>query len=112
MKSARYLLAVLILLGAALAACSGNFGSGTTPPNGLLPSGNLAGISPSPTPTPNSANNIVTYGSLSAFQPLPSAAGYGGAIAFTVPSPNPSGFTEVAIGATLSVVRPADAPDL
>jgi hypothetical protein len=112
MKSARYLLAVLILLGAALAACSGNFGSGTTPPNGLLPSGNLAGISPTPTPTPNSANNIVTYGSSTTFQPLPTVAGYGGAIAFPVPSPRPSGFSDIAIGATLSVVRPPDIPDL
>jgi hypothetical protein len=112
MTSARFLLAVLILAGAVLAACSGNFGSGTTPPNGLLPSGNLAGINPTPSPTPNSASNIVTYGSSAAFQPLPSAAGYGGAIAFTVPSPKPSGFTDVSIGATLSVVRPTDAPDL
>jgi hypothetical protein len=112
MKSARFLVAVLILLGAALAACSGNFGSGTTPPNGLLPSGNLAGISPTPTPTPNSASDIVTYGSSTAFQPLPSAAGYGGAIAFTVPSPKPSGFSDIAVGATLSVVRPTDVPDL
>jgi hypothetical protein len=112
MNSARYLIAVLILLGAALAACSGNFGSGTTPPNGLLPSGNLAGINPTPTPTPNSASNIVTYGSSTAFQPLPTVAGYGGAIAFTVPSPKPSGFTDIAIGATLSVVRPPDIPDL
>jgi len=112
MTSARFLLAVLILLGAALAACSGNFGSGTTPPNGLLPSGNLAGISPTPTPTPNSASNIVTYGSSTSFQPLPTVAGYGGAIAFPVPSPKPSGFADVAIGATLSVVRPPDIPDL
>ncbi len=112
MNSARFFVAVLILVGAALAACSGNFGSGTTPPNGLLPSGNLAGISPTPTPTPNSASDILTYGSSSAFQPLPNAAGYGGAIAFTVPSPKPSGFTDIAVGATLSTVRPTDAPDL
>jgi len=112
MNSARYLLAVLILLGAALAACSGNFGSGTTPPNGLLPSGNLAGINPTPTPTPNSASNIVTYGSSASFQPLPTVAGYGGAVAFPVPSPKPSGFTDIAVGATLSVVRPPDIPDL
>ena len=112
MNSARFLVAVLILVGAALAACSGNFGSGTTPPNGLLPSGNLAGINPTPTPTPNSASNIVTYGSSTAFQPLPTAAGYGGAIAFPVPSPKPSGFADVAVGATLSLVRPSDVPDL
>lgn len=112
MNVARFFVAVLILLGAALAACSGNFGSGTTPPNGLLPSGNLAGINPTPSPTPNSANNIVTYGSNADFQPLPNAAGYGGAIAFPVPSPKPSGFSDVAIGATLSLVKPEAAPDL
>jgi hypothetical protein len=112
MNSARFLIAVLLLAGAMLAACSGNFGSGTTPPNGLLPSGNLAGIVPTPTPTPNSASNIVTYGTLSSFQPLPSAAGYGGAIAFPIPSPKPSGFTDIAIGATLSLLSPSDAPDL
>jgi hypothetical protein len=112
MNSARFLVAVLILFGAALAACSGNFGSGTTPPNGLLPSGNLAGMNPTPTPTPNFASNIVTYGSSTAFQPLPSAGGYGGAIAFPVPSPKPSGFTDIAVGATISTVRPTDAPDL
>jgi hypothetical protein len=112
MNSARFLVAVLILVGAALAACSGNFGSGTTPPNGLLPSGNLAGISPTPTPTPASASNIVTYGSSSAFQPLPQAGGYGGAIAFPIPSPKPSGFTDIAVGATISTVRPSDVPDL
>ena len=77
-----------------------------------MPSGNLAGINPTPTPTPNSASNIVTYGSIAEFQPLPNVAGYGGAIAFAVPSPKPSGFTDVAIGATLSVMRPQDAPDL
>ena len=112
MNSARFLVAVLILVGAVLAACSGNFGSGTTPPNGLLPSGNLAGMNPTPTPTPNSASNIVTYGSSAAFQPLPSAGGYGGAIAFPIPSPKPSGFSDVAVGATLSLVRPSDVPDL
>src|SRR5580692_2103069 len=112
MNSARFLVAVLILVGAALAACSGNFGSGTTPPNGLLPSGNLAGINPTPTPTPNSASNIVTYGSSTSFQPLPTVGGYGGAIAFPVPSPKPSGFADIAVGATLSVVRPPDIPDL
>ena len=112
MNVARFFVAVLILLGAVLAACSGNFGSGTTPPNGLLPSGNLAGINPTPSPTPSSASNIVTYGSLADFQPLPSVGGYGGAIAFSVPSPKPSGFADVAVGATLSIDRPQNAPDL
>jgi hypothetical protein len=113
MNSARFLVAVLVLAGAVLAACSGNFGSGTTPPNGLLPSGNLSGLSPTPTPTPNSASNIVTYGDSTTFQPLPNAAGWGGAIAFpAAPSPKPSGFDAVAIGATVAVVAPTDAPDL
>lgn len=112
MNVARFFVAVLLVFGAALAACSGNFGSGTTPPNGLLPSGNLAGVNPTPTPTPNSANNIVTYGSSADFQPLPNVGGYGGAIAFPVPSPKPSGFSDDPIGATLSVVKPQDAPDL
>jgi hypothetical protein len=108
----RYFVAVLVLAGAVLAACSGNFGSGTTPPNGLLPSGPLSGLFPSPSPSPNSASNILTYGQTADFQPLPSAAGWGGAISFTVPSPKPSGFEPVAIGATVAVVAPTDAPDL
>jgi hypothetical protein len=108
----RFFVAVLVLAGAVLAACSGNFGSGTTPPNGLLPSGPLSGLAPSPTPTPNSASNILTYGSSADFQNLPAAAGWGGAISFTVPSPKPSGFDPVAIGATVAVVAPTDAPDL
>lgn len=110
--SARFFIAVLVLGGAVLAACSGNFGSGTTPPNGLLPSGNLSGIAPSPSPTPNSASSIVTYGSSAEYQPLPSVAGWSGAIAFGVPSPKPSGFEPVAVGATVAVVAPTDAPDL
>jgi hypothetical protein len=112
MNGARFLAAVLVVAGSVLAACSGNFGSGTTPPNGLLPSGPLSGINPTPTPTPNSASNIVTYGQTTAFQPLPNAAGWGGAIAFTVPSPKPSGFDSIAIGATVAVVAPTEAPDL
>jgi hypothetical protein len=112
MNSARFLVAVLVLAGAVLAACSGNFGSGTTPPNGLLPSGPLSGLAPTPSPTPNSASNIVSYGDTTAFQPLPEAAGWSGAIAFPVPSPKPSGFETVAVGATMAVVAPTDAPDL
>jgi hypothetical protein len=94
MNNARLLIAVLVVVGATLAACGGNFGSGATPPGGLLPSGNLSGINPTPTPTPNSASNIVTYGTIADFQPLPSAAGYGGAIAFPAPSPKPSGWRD------------------
>jgi hypothetical protein len=43
---------------------------------------------------------------------MPNVGGYGGAIAFPVPSPKPSGFDDVPIGVTLSLVAPADSPDL
>ena len=107
MNSARFLVAVLILAGAALAACSGNFGSGTTPPNGLLAVGQFGrhqSDADARRRTPRATSS--TYGSLDAFQPLPNVAGYGGAIAFPVPSPKPSGFADVAVGATLSIVSP------
>jgi hypothetical protein len=110
--NARSVLALLILTGAALAACSGSFGSGTSAPGGLLPSGPLGGIPPTASPTPNSASDIVTYGDSTAFQPLPQVAGYGGAIAFEVPSPRPSGFQAIPVGVTLTVASPTDAPDL
>jgi hypothetical protein len=112
MSSARFVLAFLILSGAALAACSGNFGSGTTPPGTLLPSGPLSGIAPTPSPTPNSASAIVTYGDTDAFQTMPTVEGYGGAIAFPVPSPKPSGFEAVPVGVTVGVLSPSDTPDL
>ncbi len=112
MHLARFVLALLVVAGAALAACSGNFGAGTSAPNGLLPSGPLSGIPPTPSPTPTSASNIVTVGDSTLFQPLASVAGYGGAIAFETPSPRPSGFQAVPVGATLSLALPTDAPDL
>ncbi len=112
MFQARFILAVLIILGSALAACSGGLGSGTSAPGGLLPSGPLSGIAPSPSPTPDSASAIVTYGDSTQFQPLPELQGYGGAIALEVPSPRPSGFQAIPIGVTLSVREPADTPDL
>jgi hypothetical protein len=110
MLQARFLLAALIVAGAALAACSGNFGAGTTQPGQVIPSGPLNPASP--TPTPNSASGIVTYGQSEALQNLPQVAGYGGAIAFSVPSPKPSGFDSVPVGVTVAVVAPTDAPDL
>jgi hypothetical protein len=110
--NARFLLALAILTGAALAACGGSFGSGASAPGGLIPSGPLSGVAATASPTPDSASNIVTYGDSAAFQPLPQAAGYGGAIAFEVPSPRPSGFQSVPIGATVTVASPTDAPDL
>ena len=112
MSLARFSVAAFVLAGAALAACGGSFGSGTTPPNALIPSGSLSGIAPTPSPTPAAANNIVTCCATTAFQPLASAAGYGGAIAFPVPSPKPSNYADVAIGATISVTLPTDTPDL
>lgn len=112
MFNARFLLALLIVTGAGLAACGGNFGAGTSAPGGLLPSGPLSGIGASPSPTPNAASDIVTYGDSDTFQPLPQVAGYGGAIAFEVPSPRPSGFQSIPVGVTLTIAPPTDAPDL
>ncbi len=112
MRNARFLFALLVVAGAALAACSGNFGAGTSAPNGLLPSGPLGGVTATASPTPASASNIVTYGDSTAFQPLPQAAGYGGAIAFEVPSPRPSGFQAIPIGATLAITAPSDSPNI
>jgi hypothetical protein len=108
----RFFVAIAIVSGAALAACGGSFGSGATPPGGLLPSGPLSGVTATASPTPSYASDIVTYGDSSQFQPLPSAAGFGGAIAFEVPSPRPSGFEAVPVGATLTLAEPTDAPDL
>ena len=112
MFNARFIFALLILAGAALAACSGNFGAGTSSPGGLLPSGPLSGVAATSSPTPSSASAIVTYGDSSQFQPLPEVAGYGGAIAFDVPSPRPSGFAAVPVGVTLSISSPPDTPDI
>lgn len=106
----RYVLAALVLAGSALAACSGNFGAGTTAPPGVIPSGPLNPSSP--TPTPVSANGIVTYGQTEAMQPMPNVGGYGGSVAFPVPSPRPSGFDNVPIGVTVALIAPTDAPDL
>ncbi len=110
MLNARFLLAAFLVSGAALAACSGNFGAGSTAPGQVIPSGPLNPGSPSP--SPNSANGIVTYGESDTMQQLPTVGGYGGAISFPVPSPKPSGFDNVPIGVTLALVAPTDAPDL
>lgn len=110
MVQARLVLAGLILAGAALAACSGNFGSATTQPGQVIPSGPIN--PPTATPSPSSGSGIVTYGESDALQPLPQVGGYGGAIAFAVPSPRPSGFDNIPVGVTLSVNSPSDAPDL
>ena len=73
---------------------------------------------------------ILTYGESTAFQPLPEVGGYGGAIAFpkapeptAAPAPKSKGKKDatpepaptpvaVSIGATLSIVKPQDGPDL
>ena len=117
-----------VVLGAAVASCSGSFGSGTGMPN-TLASPSFGG--PSSAPTPASQSSIVlTYGESTAFQSLPEVGGYGGAIAFPkAPDPTPapaakgkkSGSPEpvasptpvaVSIGVTLSIVKPQDGPDL
>ena len=110
MLNARILLAALVIVGATLAACSGNFGAGTSAPGQVIPSGPFNPATPSP--TPNSASGIVTYGQSTDLQPIPTVGGYGGAIAFGVPSPKPSGFDNVPVGVTVGVVAPTDAPDL
>jgi hypothetical protein len=106
----RSLLAAFVLAGAALAACSGNFGAGTTAPPGVIPSGPLNPSSPSPTPV--SANGIVTYGQSDAMQPMPNVGGYGGTVSLPVPSPRPSGFDNIPVGVTVALVAPTDAPNL
>ncbi|MDB5028358.1 MAG: hypothetical protein JWO66_2047, partial [Candidatus Eremiobacteraeota bacterium] len=121
-----------VLLGAAVASCSGSFGSGSGMPN-TLASPSFGGPS-TPTPPPNQSSVIVTYGESTAFQSLPEVAGYGGSIAFpkapdptAAPaakgktprkdgSPEPAAAAPtpvaIAIGATLSTVKPQDGPDL
>ncbi|MEA2665564.1 MAG: hypothetical protein QOI11_2508 [Candidatus Eremiobacteraeota bacterium] len=121
-----------VVLGAAAAACSGSFGQGTGIPQ---PLGSLAGSGvASPTPPATTSSVIVTYGDSAAFQNLPEVGGYSGAIALpTAPPPgtataapaakgrrgkgNPSPEAaptpeSIAIGASLSTVKPEDGPDL
>ncbi len=114
-----------IVLGAAGAACSGSFGSGTGMPN-TMASPSFGGPA-TPLPSPSAASVVLTYGESTAFQPLTEVGGYGGSVAFpkaaaptAVPSPKGKNATPVpaptpvsiAIGATLSVVKPQDGPDL
>ena len=81
----------------------------------------------SATPTPSSSTVVLTYGESDAFQSLPEVAGYAGAIAFPKApaavsaakepaakgSPAPAATpVSIAIGATLSVVKPDDGPDV
>jgi len=82
-----------------------------------------------PSPAPSAASVILTYGTSTEFQSLTEVGGYGGAIAFpkapeptAAPSPKstPKNATPaaaptpvaIAIGATLSIVKPQDGPDL
>jgi hypothetical protein len=120
--------AACVVLGAAVAACSGSFGSGTGLPN-TMATPNFGGNA-SPTPPSTSSSVIVTYGESTAFQSLPEVGGYGGSIAFpkapeptaapspkgkpkkdATPEPGPAAVA-VSIGATLSIVKPQDGPDL
>jgi hypothetical protein len=118
-----------VVLGAAVASCSGSFGSGSGLPN-TLASPSFGG--PSTPPTPATASSVIlTYGESTSFQSLSEVGGYSGSIAFpkapepTVPpaaknktpkkdaSPEPSPTAvAVSIGATLSIVKPQDGPDL
>jgi hypothetical protein len=116
-----------VVLGASAASCSGSFGSGTGLPNAAA-SPSFGGPSSAPTP-PTQSSVILTYGESTAFQSLTEVAGYGGAIAFpkapeptaapqkgkpgknATPEPAPTPVA-VAIGATLSIVKPQDGPDI
>jgi hypothetical protein len=119
-----------VVLGAAVASCSGSFGSGSGLPN-TLASPSFGGPSSAPTP-PTQSSVIVTYGESASFQTLPEVGGYSGSIAFPkAPEPtaapaskaktSKNGSPEpvaaptpvaVSIGATLSTVKPQDGPDL
>jgi hypothetical protein len=120
--------AACVVLGAAVAACSGSFGSGTGLPN-TMATPNFGGNA-SPTPPSTSSSVVLTYGESTAFQALPEVGGYGGSIAFpkapeptaapspkgkpkkdATPEPGPTAVA-VSIGATLSIVKPQDGPDL
>lgn len=111
--------AACALLGAALVACSGNLGSGTSGPVPLASLGPGGGVA-SPTPTPNNSSVVLTYGENTSFQNLPEVGGFSGAIAFpkaTPPTPAPKStavptIEPVAIGAKLWSVKPDDGPDL
>lgn len=113
------------MLGAAVAACSGSFGSGTGMPT-TMSSPSFGGPT-TPSPSPTAASVVLTYGESTAFQPLTEIGGYGGEIAFpkapeptAEPSPKGKNATpaaaptpvSIAIGVTLSVNKPQDGPDL
>jgi len=115
-----------VVVGAVVASCSGSFGSGTGLPQTL---GSMSPGNPTPSPTPNSTSTILTVGESTAFQALPEIGGYSAQIAFPKVAPEtkaPSAKTPdpkasptaaptpvaIAIGATLSVVKPEDGPDL
>jgi hypothetical protein len=116
-----------VLLGAAIAACSGSFGSGSNSP---IPLGSLGPSGPAtPTPPATSSSVVLTYGDSDAFQNLPIVGGYSGAIAFpkappptappsakpgkggASPAPAPTALS-IAIGATLFITKPDEGPDL
>lgn len=113
MKLARSVFAAPFAFAAALAACSGNLGGGSS----TLPSGQSSPlqqiVQPSPTASPLSASNIATLGESTAPQPLPTIAGYGGTVAFPKPAAAPTGKASpgpVAVGITAAIVEPTDAP--
>jgi hypothetical protein len=113
-----------IAMTAALAACSGNLGGGqsTLPGTPQGGSSNIQQVAQAaPTPTPNSASDVATYG-VGGPQPLPTINGWGGSIAFAnaaitatgspdpKATPPPPGANTVSVGLTSSIVEPADSP--
>ena len=91
--------------------------------------GTAAPGNPTPSPTPNSSSTILTIGESTAFQSIPEIGGYAAQVAFPKvaaeatkapaakdgKSPAPASAptpVAIAIGATLSVIKPEDGPDL
>jgi hypothetical protein len=113
----------------ALAACSGNLGSGQSTLPGMPQNGSGTTVQQvavaAPTATPNSASGVVTLSDSTAPQALPAVMGYSGSITFVKPNaapsatPNPKATPSsansappapVSLGITASVVDPPDAP--
>jgi hypothetical protein len=117
--------AACVVFGADLAACSGSFGSGSGLPQTM---GTLSPGNPTPSPTPSSTSVILTVGESTAFQSIPEIGGYSAQLAFPkvapeTKAPSAKGSDKgtpaaaptpvaISIGATLSVTKPSDGPDL
>jgi hypothetical protein len=119
--------AACIVLGAIVAGCSGSLGAGSGLPQTV--STPFFGAQPSSSPT--TTNVVLTVGDSTAFQSVGQIGGYAASIAFPAvtpePAKSPSGKAasnaspspgvaptpvSIAVGGTLSVIKPNDGPDL